>query len=363
MTAPLAGLLVLDFTTLLPGPLATRWLADVGARVIKVEPPGGDEMRRQPPLGADGVSIHFQLLNRGKECDVIDLKSAEGKHQIEPFVRTADILVEQFRPGVMARLGLNYEAVEKINPGVIYCSITGYGQTGPKSGMVGHDLNYLADTGLLSLAGNEQGEPQLPPVLIADIGGGTLPAVLNILLALRARDETGTGVHLDVSMTDALFAWASWPLAQLLGAGVPNPGEGLLNGGSPRYALYRTADGRHLAVACLEDRFWNRFCVLLGLAAEECDDTRDAAAVKRRVAKRIGELTSNEWEKTFNSEEACCCLVRTLEEAVGDEHYRERFAGRDIETLPAPISPGLCRSATLDSRADFGRLSIRGDDR
>src|ERR1700716_1571476 len=208
MPQPLSGLVVLDFTTLLPGPLATLMLAEAGAEVIKIERPGGEEMRGYAPHH-DGESAFFSLLNRGKKSLVLDLKSGEGHAALSPLLARADILVEQFRPGVMDRLGLGFEAVRAINPRIVYCSISGYGQSGPRAEEAGHDLNYIGNTGLLAL--NPGPSPTVPPALVADIGGGSFPAVLNILLGLRQRDLTGAGCHLDIAMADAMFTFAHRP--------------------------------------------------------------------------------------------------------------------------------------------------------
>src|SRR5258706_9813417 len=188
---PLEGIRVIDFSTLLPGPLATLLLAEAGAEVIKIERPGdGDEMRRfEPKLGADGVN--FALLNRGKRSIAIDLKAPDALARLRPLIERADILVEQFRPGVMDRLGLGPAALAALNPRLIYCAITGYGQAGPKAAVAGHDLNYCADSGLLSLAAGSDGAPVVPAALVADIAGGAYPAVINILLALQRRAGTG----------------------------------------------------------------------------------------------------------------------------------------------------------------------------
>ena len=187
---PLEGCLVVDFSTLLPGPLATLILAEAGAEVVKIERPGGDEMRAwQPRWGSQ--SVYFALLNRGKKSVVLDLKNVEHREKLKPLVARADVLVEQFRPGVMARLGLDYASVAAINPRIIYCSITGYGQTGPKRDVAAHDVNYIAESGLLSLSMGPLSHPVVPPALIADIAGGSYPAVMNILLALRERERTG----------------------------------------------------------------------------------------------------------------------------------------------------------------------------
>src|ERR1044071_8196940 len=209
---PLSGLLVLDFTTLLPGPLATLMLAEAGAEVIKIERPGGEGMRRHPPM-LDGESVPFALLNRGKRSLVLDLKNRDDHARLAPLIARADILVEQFRPGVMERLGLGYATVQRANPRIVYCSITGYGQSGPRAGEAGHDLNYIGNTGLLALNPGPAASPVVPPALVADIAGGTLPAVMNILLALRQRDRTGEGCHLDIAMTDGMFTFASHALA------------------------------------------------------------------------------------------------------------------------------------------------------
>jgi len=187
---PLEGLVVLDFSTLLPGPLATLMLAEAGAEVIKVEKPQGDDMRHFPPRLGE-TSAPFAVLNAGKRSIALDLKDPDQRAALRPLIERADILVEQFRPGVMAKLGLGYDAVRAINPRIIYCSITGFGQAGPRAQEAGHDLNYAAVSGLLSLSPGTAASPTVPPMLAADIGGGSLPAVLNILLALRRRDATG----------------------------------------------------------------------------------------------------------------------------------------------------------------------------
>ncbi len=212
MTQPLSGLKVLDFSTLLPGPLCSLLLAEAGAEVIKLErPERGDEMRSyEPRAGVD--SANFVLLNRGKKSVGIDLKSPDALALLTPVLKEADVLMEQFRPGVMDRLGLGYEALSRINPRLIYCSITGFGQHGPRAKEAAHDLNYVAASGTLSLTAGCDGAPVLPPALIADIAGGAYPAMINILLALRQRDQTGKGMYLDVAMADNLFTLQYWGL-------------------------------------------------------------------------------------------------------------------------------------------------------
>ncbi len=228
---PLSGLFVLDFTTLLPGPLASLMLAEAGAEVLKIEQPGGENARRFPPL-IDGESAAFAMLNRGKKSLVLDLKSKTDLAKLRPLIARADILLEQFRPGVMERLGLGYEQLCAINPKLIYCSISGYGQSGPRAGDAGHDINYIGNTGLLDLQPGPVDRPVVPPMLAADIAGGSFPAVINILLALRARDQSGKGCHIDIAMTDAMFTftWAALALGAAIGK-FPKPGEMWLVGG------------------------------------------------------------------------------------------------------------------------------------
>ena len=227
---PLAGITVLDFSTLLPGPLATLILAEAGARVIKVERPGGEEMRGYAPrFGRE--SALFALLNRGKESLVGDLKRKADRARVLELARGADVLVEQFRPGVMARLGLGYEALSALNPRLVYCSLTGYGQSGRKRDRAGHDINYIGDAGLLSLSFGSKEKPVVPPALVADIGGGSYPAVMNILFALRAREANGAGCHLDIAMTENAFAFMPLALAEGFASGRwLGSGEGKLTG-------------------------------------------------------------------------------------------------------------------------------------
>ncbi|HEX6142126.1 MAG TPA: CaiB/BaiF CoA-transferase family protein [Geminicoccaceae bacterium] len=333
--APLDGVLVLDFSTLLPGPMATLLLAEAGAEVIKIErPDGGDEMRRYAPkLGPD--SVNFGLLNRGKRSLALDLKDEAARETLRPLVERADVLVEQFRPGVMDRLGLGYAALREVNPGLIYCSITGYGQNGPKAGIAAHDLNYIAEVGLLGLSAGADGAPVVPPALIADIAGGSWPAVINILLALHERSRTGEGRHLDVSMTDNLFPFLYWALGNAFaGGGWPRPGGELVTGGSPRYAIYRTRDGRHLAAAPLEERFWRRFTELIGLAEPLRDDREDPAATRTAIAAIIEGHDAAHWQQVFKGEDVCCSIVATLEEALSEPHVAAR--GLFAQELRAP---------------------------
>lgn len=348
---PLEGVKVLDFSTLLPGPMCTLLLADAGADVIKIERAQGDEMRSYvPKFGTD--SVNFALLNRGKKSVVADLKSPEVRAKIEQLLREADVVVEQFRPGVMARLGLGYEDVAKINPGIIYCSITGYGQHGPYSRIAAHDLNYQAQAGMLSLAADDSGKPVVPAVLTADLAGGAYPAVMNILLALRQRDRSGQGCHLDISMADNLFTLMYWGLGNGWTAGDwPKPAGDLVTGGSPRYQIYETSDGQFLAAAPLEDKFWGNFLALIG--APELSDDSDAVTVREKVAAIIRTRPAEAWLAIFEGHDTCVSQVIDLRQASQDPHFQARgvfkrtLRAANGETIPA--LPTLVSAAFLAS--------------
>jgi len=350
---PLEGLPVLDFSTLLPGPLATFMLAEAGAEVIKVEKPGGEDMRRFPPaFGA--TSAAFAVLNGGKRSVVADLKTQGGRKLVNGLVERADILVEQFRPGVMDQLGFGYEQVRALNPRLIYCSITGYGQTGPRAHEAGHDLNYQAVTGLLSLSPGTPDAPTMPPSLVADIAGGSLPAVVNILLALRQRDRTGEGCRLDIAMADAMFTFAWFGLAQGHATGrFPGSQENMLTGSLPRYGLYATRDGRFLAFGGLEEKFWRAVCDGLGLPEPLRDDRADPAATRAAIVRLVAEKTAAEWQAVFGPRDCCATIVASLEEAMRDPHFRGRglfdvqasaTPGRVLPAATVPVAPALRRS-------------------
>jgi len=347
MSGPLRDIKVLDFSTLLPGPMATLFLAEAGAEVIKVERPGrGEEMRSYvPKWGQD--SGNFHMLNRGKKSITVDLKNPAQLDRIMALVESADIIVEQFRPGVMDRLGLGYDAVREINPDIIYCSITGYGQNGPKSKRAGHDLNYIGDAGLLALSSGTVQAPVIPPALIADIAGGTYPAVLNILLALRERDADGTPAYLDISMADNLFPFMYWAMADGQVADQwPGNGDALVTGGNCRYRLYATEDARFLAAAPLEQKFWEGFCEAINLPENLRNDSVDPAATEQAIEQIIATKPAAHWKAIFEAADCCCSIVATVQDAMQDAHFNARgvFAhklsgadGAEIFALPTPV--------------------------
>ena len=366
---PLDDLTVLDFSTLLPGPMASLILAEAGAKVIRIERPGGEDLRRFPPRFGE-TSAPFAVLNRGKDSVEIDLKTPDALDRLAPLVTKADILIEQFRPGVMDRLGLGYEAMSRLNPKLIYCSISGYGQTGPRAQEAGHDINYQALGGLLGQSLNRGGPAPLPPPLVADIGGGAMPAAMNILLALRERERTGKGCHLDSAMTDAMPSFAWYGLAQGQATGrYPQGGEGLLTGGSPRYGLYRTADDWFLAVGALEPKFWETFCEAIALAAPLRDDRQNPEATRDAIAAAIMAQPAAHWRATLEPRDCCCTVVRTLDEALSDPQWTARGlldaqaqepGGRRMVSVPVPLAPVFrTRAGMLKSVPASGADTVR----
>ncbi|WP_449355410.1 CaiB/BaiF CoA transferase family protein [Virgibacillus natechei] len=325
---PLTSIRVLDLTRLLPGPYCTMLLADFGAEVIKVEDPKvGDYARGYDPK-LDEDSAMFHSLNRNKKSVCLNLKSEEGKADFLKLVETADVVVESFRPGVMERLGLDYERLKNINPGLVFCAVTGYGQTGPYANHPGHDINYLSYAGLLDLMGEQDGKPIVPAAQIADIGGGALPAAVGILLALFEREKSGKGQFVDISMLDGVVSWLQTTLPNYLSTDVPViRGEQTLLGGMAAYEVYETKDGRWLSVGALEPKFWKAFCEGIGrgdfiplLNAPLHEQHR----LKYEIQLIIAEKQLGEWISIFSEKEACVSPVLTFEELVHDPQITER---------------------------------------
>jgi crotonobetainyl-CoA:carnitine CoA-transferase CaiB-like acyl-CoA transferase len=324
---PLAGVLVLDFTTLLPGPLATLLLAEAGAEVIKIERPGGEDMRRYEPR-FDGESAMFALLNRGKKSLVLDLKSAPDRDQLTPLIKRADVLVEQFRPGVMARLGLGPDAVKAINPKLVYCSITGYGQTGPYRDRPGHDINYLGYAGVLEQTGIAGGPPALSNLQVADLLGGAMNASTAILAALFGASRTGRGTHVDVAMTEGALAHNIFALHAVQTFGHARPrGDDLLTGGVPCYGVYVAQDGRHIAVGALEEKFWRGLCEAIGrpdLIPGQLATGAAGDAVRRQLAAVFAQHPRAHWIERLAALDCCVTPVLSPDEVLDDPQIRAR---------------------------------------
>ena len=316
----LSGLRVLDLTRNLPGPFATRLLADLGATIVKVEPPEGDPAR---PLAA-----LFEALNHGKECRTIDFRSSADLDRLRAWVQEADVLLDSFRPGVLQGLGLDAATLHALNPRLVMVSITGYGQHGPWAQKAGHDLNFMALSGVLDQVRAPTGELALSNVQWGDLAGGSAMACIAVLAAVFEAQKTGQGRHLDVSMVHGLHAQLVMPqatgamLAPLLGRR-PGAGEDLLNGVLPCYNLYATQDGRHLAVGALEFKFWKAACEVFGRPdwvqrhwqRGQLPGSPDCAALRAEVAQLVASQPLAVWSERFAQADACVTPVLTLDEA------------------------------------------------
>ncbi|MCM3743188.1 CoA transferase [Sporosarcina luteola] len=324
---PLKGVKVLDLSRLLPGPYCTMILADFGAEVIKVEEPGiGDYIRHFEPKRDENSAV-YHSLNNNKKSICLDLKDREERSHFLKLVEEADVIVESFRPGVMKRLGLDYAELEKLNPRLIYCAITGYGQTGPYAEMPGHDINYMSYAGLLDLMGERGSKPIVPTAQIADIGGGAMPAVIGILLALLERSKSGEGQMVDISMLDGVISWLHLLLPQHYAGQEIKRGEALLNGGFACYQVYETYDQRHISVGALEPKFWQVFCEGIGkpefIALQEAPGEEQESLIKE-VQEVIKQKTLEQWMEIFSDGEACVAPILKLEELDQDPQIAER---------------------------------------
>ncbi|MFT5717067.1 MAG: alpha-methylacyl-CoA racemase [Oleiphilaceae bacterium] len=332
MTLPLKGIKVLDFTTLLPGPYATQLLADMGAEVIRVESPTRpDLVKFMPPMVGEGknkVSAVHASLNRNKQFIAIDLKSDSAKEIIYRLIMEYDIVIEQFRPNVMKRLGLDYESLKIIQPKLIYCSITGYGQTGPLKDRAGHDINYLALSGLASYSGRKETGPVLSGTQIADIAGGSHHAVMAVQAAIIQRAVSGAGQYLDISMSDAALAMTTMFGASALASGKPlELGGEMLNGGL-FYDYYETADGRYLSLGSLEPVFANKVLEVLGMNEWASKLTDQRCVIQHEVREQFKTVfkqhSFEHWLAIFESLDACVEPVLTIEETFSHPHFIER---------------------------------------
>lgn len=325
-TKPLAGVRILDLTQLLPGPMCTLHLADMGADVIKIEPPKyGDPVRG----GQGKFSTMFLMLNRNKRSVEVDLRSDDGLDLLKKLVATADVLVEGFRPGVTDRLGIGYQAMHDINPRLVYCSITGYGQDGPLSQAAGHDINYQALTGVLEQSGIAGAPPAQGNFPIADLAGGSMSAATGILAALFDAQRNGTGRHVDIAMADCLMALniiATTAWQQTGRQAIPR-GQDFLSGGLACYSIYETADGRHLAVGAVEMKFWRNVCDAL-----ERPDLYDQGhlpgkagqTAKAEIAAIIAQHDLAHWSAIFANTDACTTPVLKIDEALQQPHVKAR---------------------------------------
>ena len=328
---PLRGLRVLDLSRLLPGPYLTLVLADMGADVVKVEAPGaGDWVRWLSPQHG-GMAAQFIALNRGKRSIALDLKRPGGAETLLRLARRADVVVESFRPGVMDRLGVGWEALHAENPGLVYCAISGFGQTGPYRDRAGHDLNYLGLSGALAASGVQDGPPAMPGFQLADLAGGALFGLVGVLAAIVARQQTGQGRFVDVSMTEGALAINALTLSQVLGGGGPLArGTDQLAGGAACYGVYLTSDGRYLTLAALEPKFWQAFCEAVGHPEWRTRHMGDPG-MRADLEALFGTATRDEWMARLGTAEVCVEPVLELHELDGHPLHAARGVFFDLD--------------------------------
>jgi len=325
---PLAGLRVLDLTRLLPGPVCTLYLADLGADVVKIEDTGAGDYARTLGNRPGTVSAFFSAVNRNKRSAALDLKRPEGRAAFLVLAKRADAIVESFRPGVVAGLGVDYATIAAQNPRIVYASISGYGQDGPRARAAGHDINYLGYAGVLDQTGARDGPPTLCNLQIADLLGGAAAAAIALLAALVGAQRTGHGRYVDVAMADASLAHNIFALHALNQWGRTLPrGRDLLTGGVPCYGIYGTQDGRWLAIGALEDKFWRALCSLLDRPdliphAFAFDD--EGTRVRRELESVFGAAPLAYWEERFGGVDACVTPILTLDEALEDRQFAAR---------------------------------------
>lgn len=339
----LDGLKVLDFSTLLPGPYATLMLADMGAEVLKISSPSKYDLVMDYGTRIEGTEISAcqAWLGRNKKTMFLNLKKPEAREIVQKLIMDYDIILEQFRPGVMEKLGLSYDALKAINPRLIYCSLTGYGQTGPMRDAAGHDINYMSRSGIISHAGRKADGPSLMNFQIADIAAGSLHSVIGILAAVYHRERTGHGQYIDVAMMDGCIPFNSLDGAEFLVSGRQPQREGeLLNGGS-MYDYYETLDGEYMSVGSLEPKFWQSLCRTLGRndLIEGTVLPEDPEDVKRQLREIFRTRTKEEWVRVFSEADACVQPVLDLKEALRDDpQIREREMVVEVEM---PLQEGI----------------------
>ncbi|MDJ0819249.1 MAG: CaiB/BaiF CoA-transferase family protein [Desulfobacterales bacterium] len=344
----LSGITVVDLSRLLPGPYCSMILADHGARVISIE---------DKRFLADG--LFMDIINRNKRHMTLNLKTAEGKQIFFKLIEKADIVLEGFRPGVVNRLGVDYESVKKVNPRIIYCSISGFGQTGPYRDRVGHDVNYLSIGGVLDLIGETDRPPAIPGIQIADIAGGGMNAAIGILLALFAREKSGQGQYIDISMTDGMvgFLPAAMFFSRLTGS-EPVRSDNMLSHRYACYNTYETADGKYLSIGAVEKRFWQKLCKTLEIqdyADLQYDDRRRTEIIDC-LRKTFRQKTLAEWEGVLGGSDVCWAPIQSLGDVLKDPLFQAREmvvefetrSGRKSKTLGVPVkmsdTPGSIRT-------------------
>jgi alpha-methylacyl-CoA racemase len=308
---------VLDLTRLLPGGYATMLLADLGAEVVKIEAPGVGDWTREPSPIFGGTNALFAQINRNKKSMVLNLKADAGREVLLRLAERSAALVEGFRPGVAAHLGIDYGAVRKRVPRIVYCSLSGYGQTGPNRDRPGHDLNYVGEAGLLGIETGD--EPRVPPLPFSDLAGGIF-AALTVAAGMKGAAETGSGAYIDLSMADTIVSLLTVHFAQMFQAGrPPSLDDAYLLGGHPCYAIYRAADGEHLTVGALEAKFWKSLCEALGRPqyAEQQHDSQMREKILADFRALFATRTRDQWIEALDAADVPVGAVRTLREVAG----------------------------------------------
>ena len=324
----LTGIKVLDLTRLLPGPYCTLMMADYGAEVIKVEEPEtGDYIRWRKPA-INGIGARHLTINRNKKSVELNLKSVEGREIFKKLATESDVIIESFRPGVMNRLGIGYEEISKLNEGIVYCSLTGYGQTGPYSKLPGHDINFVGYSGILGLIGEKDGKPVIPGVQIADLGGGALMALSAITMALLHKEKTGKGQYIDVSMLDGAITWLYAAASDYFVSGtVPERGKNRLDGHFAFYNVYETKDNKFLSVGAAEKKFWIELCELVG-KPEWIDLHEGPEEVQQHLKQEMAELFKQQnqqyWLDLLQTKDTCVGPIYDLNQLYEDPQIIER---------------------------------------
>lgn len=343
------GVRVIDLTRLLPGGYTSQLLAEMGADVIKVEDPAvGDYARDQPPLTEESVGALYTAVNRGKRSVTLDLKSDAGLERLYRLVETADVFFEGFRPGVADRLGIDYDSLCEHNPEIVYCSLSGYGQTGPFRERPGHDLNYAGVAGLLDMTRHDESErPPIPGFPMADLAAGLFAAfgIVSQLLSQRLHPGDG-GNYLDVSMTDVGYAFGQVANLEALCGNDPRPGETTLTGKYPCYGVYETADGRYVTLAALEPKFWREFCRVVDRPDLADEHMSSDGAVREALEAELRDLfaarSRGDWRECFDETEVPFGVVNTPKETLDDPHITARDlvqTGPDGRSVPHPVFP------------------------
>ncbi len=366
MSLPLEGIKVLDLSRYLPGPMCTQILADFGAEVIKIEDPQGGELGRSVPPLIAGESPRFYAVNRNKKSITIDLKQEDGREIFRKLVTRADVVVDQFRPGVMKKMNLDYDSLKQINPELVYCAITGYGLTGPMAAAGGHDLNYLSLAGVTGLTGAYRGMPAMSGAQIADITGGALYSALAIMLALASRQKTGRGQLCDIAMMDCSISLLAYSLGEWAGRGhLPEMGNDILTGGYAFYNIYRTKDDRFVSLGAVEGKFWTDFCYKIDrseyikcqwnidLQRDMIDDVRAIMLTR----------TQEQWVEFFKDSDICFTPVLTMEEMCAHPQTQARemiiklpdFKGTGLD-IPLTGVPIKMSQTPGEARLSFPRL-------